>query len=134
MESKNITNRIYKLNSNKLLDLNKNMVVNLQLFKFANEQKLIEKYKVKKKRYLSINQTIKNNIIETYTEDFEIISQNNTDLHIKYIKNIVDNEQFPPLNKYDFEESYTEEIYDIKYNNKKAKLIVNNFENYIEFI
>jgi hypothetical protein len=129
-----VLTRIYKIpeninfNSNQLFELN---IYDLKQFK---QLKLIEKYTVNKKRYLSIFQDNIKDIKTTYTEDFNIIKQDNTDLFLEYKKNILEQEQFPCLNKYDFEETYEEELYEIFYNNKKARFIKNKYESYIELI
>jgi hypothetical protein len=49
-----------------------------------------------------------------------------------YTKNLLDDNEFPSLNKYDFEETYDEEIYEIMYNNKIAKLVKSKYEIFIE--
>ena len=126
-----ITNRTYfvsniDLNSNQISQLDK---VNLNIFK---QYKLLDKYNVTKKRYLSINQTIIKNEKKTYTDDYDIINQENNKIIMKYTKNILDDNEFPSLNKYDFEETYDEEIYEITYNNKSVKIIKNKYEMYIE--
>jgi hypothetical protein len=94
--------------------------------------KLNDSYKITKKRYLSIFQLMFKNIKETYTEDYNIIKQDGDKISIEYTKNILDENEFPSLNKYDFEETYVEEIYEITYNNKIVKLVKNKYETFIE--
>jgi hypothetical protein len=94
--------------------------------------KLNDNYKITKKRYLSIFQLMFKNIKETYTEDYNIIKQDGDKISIEYTKNILDENEFPSLNKYDFEETYVEEIYEITYNNKIVKLVKNKYETFIE--
>lgn len=96
---------------------------------------LIKKYKVKKRRYQSIFQEtiIENNNEnkQTYVEEFELIKKEKEYITFKYNRINLDEREFPPLYKYDFDEIYEEEIYSIIYKHKKCKLILNPFENYM---
>ena len=47
---------------------------------------------------------------------------------LKYTQINLDNDEFPPLNKYEFEEEYEEEIYKFEF----GKIIKNKYESYIE--
>ena len=121
-----ITYRIYMLDSifdskiNKIYNINNNI-------NFKNYE-LVKIYKVCKKTYMNINQEIINNNIQTYCEYYNIINNVNNKVIIEYKKDILDNLEFPPLNKYDFEETYEEIEYKIKY----GKLITNKYQTYIE--
>ena len=114
------------LNSNQISQLDK---IDINIFK---PYKLLYKYEITKKSYLSIFQTIIKNDKITYTEDYNIINQDNNKIIMTYTKNILDDNEFPSLNKYDFEETYDEEIYEIMYNNKIAKLVKSKYEMFIE--
>lgn len=129
------TKRTYFIsNSDSKFDTNSNYILNLDIvdLNIFRPYKLINSYKITKKKYLSIYQTIINNNKQTYTEDFNTISFFENKLIVEYTKNILDDNEFPSLNKYDFEETYDEEIYEIIYNNKKAKLVKNKYEVFIE--
>jgi hypothetical protein len=133
--------RIYKLPINKEIKLNNKEIINLERFENTsnikfNKKKIFEKYKITKKRYLNIFQEIRerNTLTEiiTYVEEFKFIEQSENYIIFKYTKTILDNREFPPLNKYDFEENYDEEVYEVIYKNIHSKLISNQFEQYIE--
>jgi hypothetical protein len=52
----------------------------------------------------------------------------NNKIIMEYKRDILDNLEFPPLNKYDFEETYEETEYQTKY----GKLICNKYHTYLE--
>lgn len=94
--------------------------------------KLIKKYNVKKRSYLNINQKIyiyenKQEII-TYTEEYNLIYNTNNKIVLNYDTDILNNDEFPLLYKYDIDEEYEETQYKIKY----GKIISNKFETYLE--
>lgn len=139
--------RIYKIPFELNTKINWNESYIIQLEKINNSKlikigKLINKYKVTKKRYKSIfqknildskiNNNSKINNKETYVEEFEFIKQEEDFIMLKYNKIHLDERECPYLHKYDFEETYDEEIYEITYNKKLCKLISNPFESYIE--
>jgi hypothetical protein len=111
---------IFDSKINKIYNINNNI-------NFKNYE-LVKIYKVCKKTYMNINQEIINNNIQTYCEYYNIINNVNNKVIIEYKKDILDNLEFPPLNKYDFEETYEEIEYKIKY----GKLITNKYQTYIE--
>ena len=125
------TNRTYFI-SNVNINLNQITEISLIDLNSLKPYKLIDSYKITKKRYLSIFQIMLKNIKETYTEEYNITKQDGNKISMEYTKNILDENEFPSLNKYDFEETYDEEIYEILYNNKNAKLVKNKYEIFIE--
>jgi hypothetical protein len=122
-----ITNRVYILDSN--FDSNINNIYDINNNINLENYKLIKKYQVCKKTYLNINQEINNNNnIQTYCEYYKVIYEKNNKIIVEYKRDILDNLEFPPLNKYDFEEIYEEVEYQIKY----GKLITNKYQTYLE--
>lgn len=135
--------RIYKISNNisNNIDVSKQNIFELDTFildtfKKDNTFKLIETSNVTKKRYQNIFQEIKikdkKEFKKTYVDEYIFVKQEEKNIIFKYNKTILDDKEFPPLNKYDFEESYDEQIYEIMYKNKKCKLISNKYESFIE--
>ncbi len=122
-----ILKRVYLLNN--IFDINKNGTYNTDYI-FNNNQnyKLVKKYQVCKKIYLNINQEIINNNIHTYCEYYKVYHNKDNKIMMEYKQDILDNLEFPPLNKYDFEETYEE----IEYHTKYGKLISNKYQTYLE--
>jgi hypothetical protein len=83
---------------------------------------------VTKKIYLSINQDIINDKIKTYCEQYKVLYNQDNKCVLEYKQDILDNLEFPPLNKYDFEETYEQTEYITKY----GKIISNKFQTYLE--
>jgi hypothetical protein len=121
-----ITYRVYILDSN--FDSKINSIYNINNTIKLENYKLIKKYQVCKKTFMNINQEIINNNIQTYCEYYNIINNMNNKVIIEYKRDILDNLEFPPLNKYDFEETYEEVEYQIKY----GKIISNKYQTYLE--
>jgi len=123
-----VTKRLYILNST--FDINNNGIYNIDYIDYSinNNYKLVKKYQVCKKTYLNINQEIINNNIHTYCEYYNILNHMNNKIIMEYKQDVLDNLEFPPLNKYDFEETYEE----IEYNTKYGKLISNKYQIYLE--
>ena len=117
--------RVYILDS--IFDINKNGIYNITNVNYEN-YKLIKKYQVCKKTYLNINQELINNNIHTYCEYYKVINHMNNKIIMEYKRDILDNLEFPPLNKYDFEETYEETEYQTNY----GKLISNKYHTYLE--
>jgi hypothetical protein len=130
----NKTRTYFISNVNVDVDIDSNQITEISKVDLNNFKpyKLIDSYKITKKRYLSIFQILFKNSKDTYTEEYNIINQEKDKIIMKYKKNILDNNEFPSLNEYNFEETYDEEIYEIMYNNKIAKLVKNKFEMFIE--
>ena len=134
--------RIYKIPDNlEKINFNKSNIIGLERIdnsKLIKMGKLINKYTVTKKRYQNIFQKVmidntnKFNNKETYVEEFEFVNQEDEFIIFNYNKINLDEREFPSLHKYDFEETYDEEIYEITYKGKLYKLISNKFESYIE--
>jgi hypothetical protein len=119
------TIRIYKINS-EFNNLNNGVydISNYNLDKYE----LSKKYIVTKKMYLSISQEIINDKITTYCEQYKILYHIDNKIVMEYKQDILDNLEFPPLNKYDFEETYEQNEYITKY----GKIISNKYQTYIE--
>jgi hypothetical protein len=122
----NTVYRAYILNSN--FDFNNN-IYQINQIKVNKDDKLkFKKYIVKKRSYLNIIQKSINDNIITYCENFNIINVNKNRIIMKYNRDILDNEEFPPLSKYDIDEDYEEKEYITKY----GKIIENKYESYFE--
>ena len=142
----NMTNtfRAYILNSS--FDFNNNNIYQINLFNQINQINKKDsniqyrKYIVKKRSYLNIiqkniiysdnkdNKDNKDNIITTYCENFKIITINKNKIILEYNQEILDNNEFPPLFKYDIDEEYEEKEYITTY----GKIIENKYESYLE--
>ena len=135
------TFRAYILNSS--FDFNNNNIYQINLFNQINQINKKEcnlkfrKYIVRKRSYLNIIQKniiytdIKDNKdinIITYCENFKIITINKNKIILEYNKDILDNDEFPPLFKYDIDEEYEEKEYITTY----GKIIENKYESYLE--
>jgi hypothetical protein len=126
--------RLYLLkNSN--FNNNNNFIgeINADINKFTKDNvKLIKTYNVKKRSFLNINQKIyiydKKQEIITYSEVYNLIYNTNNKIIMKYNIDILDNDEFPLLYKYDIEEEYEEKEYNTGY----GKIISNKFETYLE--
>lgn len=94
--------------------------------------KLIKKYNVKKRSFLNINQKTltfdEKKEIVTYSEDYNLIHNKDNKIVLKYNIDILNNDEFPLLYKYDIDEEYEE----TEYNTKYGKIISNKFETYLE--
>lgn len=93
-----------------------------------DKYELSKKYMVTKKIYLSINQEIINDKIKTYCEQYKILYNQDNKCVLEYKQDMLDNLEFPPLNKYDFEETYEQTEYITKY----GKIISNKYQTYLE--
>ena len=121
-----ITYRVYILDNN--FDIKNNSIYNITNNINFKNYKLIKNYQVCKKTYLNINQEIINNNIQTYCEYYKVIDNKNNKIIVEYKQDVLDNLEFPPLNKYDFEETYEQAEYQTKF----GKLISNKYQTYIE--
>jgi hypothetical protein len=126
--------RLYLLkNSN--FNNNNNFIgeINTDINKFTKDNvKLIKTYNVKKRSFLNINQKVylydKKQEIITYSEVYNLVYNTNNKIVMEYNIDILDNDEFPLLYKYDINEEYEEKEYKTKYGN----IISNKFETYLE--
>jgi hypothetical protein len=113
--------RIYL--SKEILDLSNNNIYDLELIndKIIKKFKFEETIKYRHQQYKNINRNICSNNITTYVEYFEYYTNINNYIILKYTKNILNNNEFPLLHKYDIDEEITIDIYKFK----NIKLIKN---------
>jgi hypothetical protein len=107
--------------------------INTDINKFTKDNvKLIKTYNVKKRSFLNINQKVylydKKQEIITYSEVYNLVYNTNNKIVMEYNIDILDNDEFPLLYKYDINEEYEEKEYKTKYGN----IISNKFETYLE--
>ena len=113
-----ILNDVFDINSNGMYDITFNI----------NNHKISKKYMINKKTYLNIIQENINDNIHTYCEYFKVFKHKDNKIIMSYTKDILDNLEFPPLNKYDFEETYEQ----TEYNTKYGIIISNKYVCYLE--
>ncbi len=124
-----ITKRLYILTNN--FNNNTNGIYDITNFDVEKYKYKVGKInKITKKSYLNINQEINNdtNDIHTYCEYYKVIYQKDNKILMEYRRDKLDNLEFPPLNKYDFEETYEETEYITDY----GKIISNKYQTYLE--
>jgi hypothetical protein len=126
--------RLYLL-KNTNFNKNNNYIgeINTDINYFTKDNlKLIKKYNVKKRSFLNINQKTythdKKQEIITYSEAYNLVYNTNNKIVMEYNIDILDNDEFPLLYKYDIDEEYEEKEYKTKY----GKIISNKFETYLE--
>lgn len=119
------TIRIYKINYN--FNNTQNGIYDIISYN-SDKYELSKKYMVTKKIYLSINKEIINDKIKTYSEQYKILYYKDNKCVMEHKLDILDNLEFPPLNKYDFEETYEQTEYITKY----GKIISNKYQTYYE--
>ena len=120
-----ITNRVYILNE--IFDTSHNKICKIEGKYINHHNYKFRTYNITKKTYKNIIQEITNNNTITYCEFFELLQNKNKKLIVKHTKDILDNLEFPPLNKYDFEETFEEHEYNTKY----GKIISNKYHTYL---
>ena len=124
-----VTKRVYILNNN--FNNNINGIYDITNFDIEKYKYKVSKVnKITKKSYLNINQEINQdtNVIHTYCEYFKVLQHIDNKIIMEHKKDILDDLEFPPLNKYDFEETYEE----IEYHTIYGKLITNKYQTYLE--
>jgi hypothetical protein len=125
----NATIRAYILKKD--FDSNSNGIYEFDNFniKDRGDKKIrTRKYMVKKRAYLNINQKTIDDTVITYCEHFSVLHNNHNKIIIEMNTDILENEEFPPLSKYDFDEEYEE----IELITKYGKIIENKYESYLE--
>ena len=124
-----ISKRIYILNTN--FDNTKNGVYDISNFNVEKYKYKVGKInKITKKTYLNINQELNHdtNDIRTYCEYYKVLFQKDNKIVMEYKRDKLDDLEFPPLNKYDFEETYEQKYYITEY----GIIISNKYQTYLE--
>jgi hypothetical protein len=109
-------------------DVDKNNIIEITKIDLSKYEP-VKKYKVTKQRYLNVNRIIINNHTKTYSEYFNIKYCKDKFIVFKHELITLNNLEFPQLHKYDSENTYEEQIYNIN----NFKVVSNKFETYIEF-
>jgi len=86
--------RIYKRNHEKLVDIDYNQKV---------QKNQIEQIKIQ--RYLNLIKKIKNNTTEVYTEETELLYDDDDYIIVSYKKTLHNNELFPNLKVYSYDKN-----------------------------
>lgn len=108
----NKTIRIYKRNNNILTDINK-----------EKYNDIINNKQIKIQRYLNLIKKTVENVIEVYTEQTELLYENDDYIVVEYKKILQDNELFPNLKVYEYDKN-------IEYNETNIKIEeINNINN-----
>jgi hypothetical protein len=101
--------RIYKKNNNVLMNI------------INNTKNITNKETIKMQRYLNLIKEIKNNTTEVYTEQTELLYENDEYIVILYIKNNHENELFPNLKVYSYDKNI--DYWEININVKQIEKI-----------
>ncbi len=125
----NVICRAYILKTE--FDYNSNGIYHFEKFNIkerTDKNIKTRKYMVKKRSYLNINQKTIDDKTITYSENFSVLHNNNNKIIMEKNTDILENKEFPPLSKYDFDEEYEESELITKY----GKFIENKYESYLE--